>query len=98
MAALFRLRRSASITTLTLKGHYYCKKAFLYINTVLTQRLMPTARTLEEEREQVLRESVGTVAKANETSSGRIWASEFNCVAARTGLGRVSKLTNRLFL
>jgi hypothetical protein len=98
ISALFRLRSSASITTLTLKGHYYGKKAFLYINTTLTQRLIPTARTLEEERDQVLGESVGTVAKVNETSNGRIWASEFNCVAARTRLGRVSKLTNRLFL
>jgi hypothetical protein len=61
---------------------------------MLKPKPMSTARTLEEEREQVLRESVGKVAKKNETSNVWIWASGFHYVAARTRLGRVSKIMN----
>jgi hypothetical protein len=59
---------------------------------------MQTARTLEAEWRQVLRGSVSTEAKEDESSTGRVWASEFYHVTARSRLARVLKLMNRLFL
>jgi hypothetical protein len=73
-------------------------KCFLNTNTTLKLQLMPTARTLEEEWKQVLRVSLGTVTKADETSIGCIWAAGFHYVAVRSRLGRVSKLMVRLLL
>jgi hypothetical protein len=43
---------------------------------------MRTARTLEEEWRQVLRESVSPGAKEDELSTGRIWAAVFHQVSA----------------
>jgi len=45
-----------------------------------------------------LRGSVGTGAKEDESSTGRIWAAGFHHVTARSGLARVWKFRNRLFL
>jgi hypothetical protein len=59
---------------------------------------MRTARTLEEEWRQVLRERVSTGAKEDESSTGRVWAAEFYHVNARSRCERVLKLTNRLFI
>jgi hypothetical protein len=73
-------------------------KCFLNTNTTLKRKLMPTARTLEEEWNQVLRESMGTVTKADETSTGCIWAAGDHYVAVRSRLGCVSKLMSRLFV
>ena len=39
-----------------------------------------------------------TVAKEDESSTGRIWAAGFRHVTARFRLARVFKLTNNLFL
>jgi hypothetical protein len=73
-------------------------KCFLNTNTMVTRKVMPTARTLEKEWKQVLRESVGTVTKSDETSTVCIWAGGFQYPAACSRLGRVSKLMTRLFL
>ena len=45
-----------------------------------------------------LQGSVGMETKEDESSTGRVWAAEFHHVTARSGLGRVLKLANRLFL
>jgi len=45
-----------------------------------------------------LQGSVGTATKEDEKSNGRIWAAGFHRVTARSGLARVVKLMNRLFL
>jgi hypothetical protein len=44
---------------------------------------MRTARTLETEWRQVLRESVSTGAKEDESSTKRAWAAGFHHVMAR---------------
>jgi hypothetical protein len=59
---------------------------------------MRTARTLAAEWWQVLRGSVSTGAKEDESSAGRVWAPGFHHVTARTRLARVLKLMNRLFI
>jgi hypothetical protein len=41
---------------------------------------MGTARTLEAKWRQVLRRSVNTVAKEDESSTGRVWAAGFHHV------------------
>ena len=45
-----------------------------------------------------LRGSVGTGTKGGESSTGRVWDAGFHHVPARSGLARVLKLLNRLFL
>ena len=45
-----------------------------------------------------LRGSVGTGTEEDESSTGRVWAAVFHHVMARSGLARVLKLMNRLFL
>jgi hypothetical protein len=45
-----------------------------------------------------LRGSVGTGAKEDESSNGRVWAAGFHHVTARSRLARVLKLMHRLFL
>jgi hypothetical protein len=59
---------------------------------------MRTARTLEAEWRQVLRESVSTGAKEDESIAWRVWAAGFHHVMARPRLAGVLKLTNRLFI
>jgi hypothetical protein len=59
---------------------------------------MQTARKLEAEWKQVLRGSVSTGAKEDESSTGRVWAARFHNVTARSRLAGVMKLTNHLFL
>jgi hypothetical protein len=73
-------------------------KCFLNTKSILTRQIIPTARKLEEEWKQVVRESVDTVTKADETRTGCIWAAGFRYVAVHSRLERVSKLMNRLFL
>jgi hypothetical protein len=58
---------------------------------------MRTARTLEAEWGQVLRGSVSTGTKEDESSTGRVWAVGFHLVTARSRLARVSKLMNVCF-
>jgi hypothetical protein len=67
-------------------------------NTAITRQLMRTARTLEAEWRQVLRGSVGTGTKQDESSTGRVWADGFHHVMAHSRLAGILKLTNRLFL
>ena len=45
-----------------------------------------------------LQGSVGTGTKEHESSTGRVWAAGFHRVTARYRLGRVFKLTTRLFI
>jgi hypothetical protein len=59
---------------------------------------MRTARTLEAEWRQVLRGSVSTGAKEDESRTGRVWATGFHHVTARSRMVRILKLMNRLFL
>ena len=47
---------------------------------------------------RVLRGSVSTGTKQDESSTGRVWAAGFRHVPARSGLAGVLKLMNRLFL
>jgi hypothetical protein len=53
---------------------------------------MQTARTLEAEWRQVLRGSVSTGAKEDESGSGRVWAAEFHNVTARSRLAGILNL------
>jgi hypothetical protein len=57
---------------------------------------MRTARTLEAEWWQVLRGSVSTGAKEDESSTGRGWAAEIHHVTARFRLAGILKLMNFL--
>jgi len=59
---------------------------------------MRTARTLEAEWCQVLRGSVDSWSKEDESSTGRVWAAGFYHVTARSRLARILKLMNPLFL
>jgi hypothetical protein len=59
---------------------------------------MRTARTLEAEWRQVLWGSMSMGAKKNESSNGHVWAAGFHHVTACSGLARVLKLMNYLFL
>jgi hypothetical protein len=59
---------------------------------------MRTARTLEAEGRQVLRGSVSTGTKEDESSTGRVWVAGFHHVTSRSRLAGVLKLMNRLFL
>jgi hypothetical protein len=58
---------------------------------------MRTARTLEAEWRQVLRGSVSTGAKKDESSTGRVWAAEYHHVTTRSSLAGVLKPMNRSF-
>jgi hypothetical protein len=49
---------------------------------------MRTARTLEAEWRQVLRGRVGMGTKADESSTGHVWAAGFHHVTARPHLAR----------
>jgi hypothetical protein len=71
---------------------------FLNTKTEITRQLMRTARTLEADLRQVLRPSVSTGAKEDESSIGRIWAAGFHSVKDLSRLAGVLKLMNRLFL
>jgi hypothetical protein len=73
-------------------------KGFLNINNAITWKLMRTARTLEAEWRKVLRGSVITRAKEDESSTGRVWAAGFHHVTARSRLAAVLKLRIRLIL
>jgi hypothetical protein len=59
---------------------------------------MRTARMLEAEWSQVLRGSVSTGAKKDESITWLVWAAGFHHVTARSRLAGVLKLTNRLFV
>jgi hypothetical protein len=58
---------------------------------------MRTARMLESEWRQALRESLSTGAKEDESSTGRVWADGVHHVTTRSRLVRVLKLMNHLF-
>jgi hypothetical protein len=58
---------------------------------------MLTAQTLEAEWRQVLRGSMGTGTKEDESSTGRIWAAGFHRIMNRSCLAGVLKLMNRYF-
>jgi hypothetical protein len=49
---------------------------------------MRAARTLEAEQRQVLRGSVSTGTKEDQSITGRVWDAGFHNVTARSGLAR----------
>jgi hypothetical protein len=53
---------------------------------------MRTVRMREAEWSQVLRRSMSTGAKEDESSTGRIWAAGFHHVTTHSHLARVLKL------
>jgi hypothetical protein len=59
---------------------------------------MRTARMLEAKWRYVLPGGVNTGAKEEGSSSGCVWAAGFHHVSARSRMGHVLKLMNRLFL
>jgi hypothetical protein len=59
---------------------------------------MQTARTVEAEWRPILRESLSTGVKDDESSTGRVWAAGFHRVTARSRLAGVLKIMNRLFI
>jgi hypothetical protein len=73
-------------------------KGFLNTDTAITRQLLRTVRTLEADWRQVLRGSVGTGTKKDESSTGRVLSAVFHHVTARSLLARVLKLVNQLFL
>jgi hypothetical protein len=58
---------------------------------------MRTARALGAEWRQVLRGSVSTVAKEDESSTGRVWGAVFHPFMARSRLARILKLSRLYF-
>jgi hypothetical protein len=62
---------------------------FVNTNTAITWQLMRTAGRLEAEWRQVLRGSVCTGTKEDESSTGRVWAAGFYHITARSRLVRV---------
>jgi hypothetical protein len=67
------------------------------INTAITRQLMRTARTLEPEWRQILRGSLSTRTKEDESINRRVWAVEIHHVTARSRLARVLKLMSVYF-
>jgi hypothetical protein len=67
-------------------------KGFLNTNTAIMRQLTRTARVPEAEWRQVLQGNVSTAAKEDETSTGRVWAAQFNHVAAHSRLMRILKM------
>ena len=67
-------------------------------NTTIMLQLMSIVRTLEAELSQVLRRSVGTWTKEDESSTGCVWDAKFHHITTRSRLTNVLKLMNRLFL
>jgi hypothetical protein len=61
---------------------------FLNTNNAISWQLMRTARTLEAEWRQVLRGSVSTGAKENESSTVCVWTAGFHYVTARSRKAR----------
>jgi hypothetical protein len=61
-------------------------------------QLLRKSRTLEVEWRQVLRGSLGTGAKEDESSTGRIWVAGFHHVTACSHLAGVLTHMNHLFL
>jgi hypothetical protein len=62
------------------------------MNTAITRQLIRTVRMLEAEWWQVLRGSVSAGAKEDESSAGRVWATGFYHVTARSRLAHDLKL------
>jgi hypothetical protein len=62
---------------------------FLNTNTSITRQPVRIARTLEAEWKQVMRGSVRTGAKEDESSTGRVWTAGFNHFTARSRLAGV---------
>jgi hypothetical protein len=69
--------------------HKLINKSFRNTNTAISRQLMRTARTLEAQWRQVLRESVGTGLNEDESGTGHVWAAGFHHVMARSRLARV---------
>jgi hypothetical protein len=67
-------------------------KGFLNTNTAIMWQLMQTDRTLEAEWTQVLQGSMLMGTMEDKSSTGRVWASVFHHVMARSSLARVLKL------
>ena len=72
MTASRRLRSTTSKLLLRFGAIITVNKGFLNTNTAITRQLMRTSRTVEAEWTQVLRESVGTGTKEDESSNGRV--------------------------
>jgi hypothetical protein len=64
---------------------------------MITRQLMRTARTIEAEWRQVIRGSVGTEIKEDESSTSRFRAVGFHHVTARSRLAVVLELMNCFF-
>jgi hypothetical protein len=73
-------------------------KGFLNTNIAITWQLMLTARMLEAEWRKVLKGSMGTGTKEDESSTGSVWAAGFHHVMTRSHLACILKLINNLFL
>jgi hypothetical protein len=69
----------------------------LNTNIAISRQLMRAARTLEAEWRHVLRGSVSTETKEDESSTGRIWTAGFHQVTFRSRLALVLKLINLCF-
>jgi hypothetical protein len=73
-------------------------KGFLNTNTALSWQVMRTARMLEAEWGQVLRGSMSTGAKEDESNTGHVQAAGFHHVMARSRLACVLKLNFQIFV
>jgi hypothetical protein len=67
-------------------------------NAAVSRHLMRTARTLEAEWRHILRVSVSTGEKEDESGTGRVWVAEFRHVTTCSHLVGLLKLTNQLFI
>ena len=74
---------------------FHSSFSFLNINTATTNSNSENAKS---RMAASLQGSVGTRTKEDESSTGRVWAAGFHHVTGRSGLARVLKLMNRLFL
>jgi hypothetical protein len=70
-------------------------KSFLNTKIEITRQLMRTAGTLEAETCQVLRRSVSTAAKEDESCTGLVSAAGLYLDTVRSRLGRVLNLIKR---
>jgi len=75
----------------------HSSRCYLNTNTNITLQLIRTARTLEAEWWQVCGKA-WVREKEDEASIGRVWAAGFHHVTARSGLVRVLKFMEPLFL
>ena len=98
ITVFLRFRSTTSITTLRFWSHYYGKQGLSVHKHCDNAATNSNSENARSRMAGSLRGSVGTGTKEDESSTGRVWASGFHHVTARSRLARVLKLMKYLFI